>query len=325
MSRLRRALAAVLVGALVATGLTACGGDAPIRLTATFDDVGDLVVGHSVQMADVRVGRITRIELTEDFRAEVGFEIRGDLEVPRASSAVLRTTSLLGEKFIELRALGDPTEGPFLEDGDVVERAFEAPELEFVAEQAVNVLGAVVANDLRILVETGSVGFGGRGPELRALLDDLAVITDTLAERSGDIGRIIDRLDAAAGTLAGGSGDLDGLLVELARTTQLLADNRDRAITAVEALTRLARIQNEEVLGPHLSDLDRQLSQLDAILERVAGATGEVASLVDWLVLFVERLPLGVPGDFAQVYGWNVTDDEEGEDPVEVPLGGAGR
>ena len=73
---MRRALRVVaIVGCVLAAAvsLSACGGSR-LRLTATFDDVGDLVKGHAVQMADVRVGHITSIKLTSEdaYRIRVG-------------------------------------------------------------------------------------------------------------------------------------------------------------------------------------------------------------------------------------------------------------
>ena len=79
-----------------------------------FEDSSDLVVNHSVQVADVRVGSISGIELTEDFHALVTMDLRDGLELPADSVAVLRQTSLLGEKFVEIR--------PRTEDDDCEER-----------------------------------------------------------------------------------------------------------------------------------------------------------------------------------------------------------
>jgi hypothetical protein len=36
----------------------------------------------------------------------------------------------------------------------------------------------------------------------------------------------------------------------------------------------------------------------------VAQRRGELATLADWLVQFVQKTPKGVPGDFAQIYLW---------------------
>lgn len=275
------------------------------EISAVFDDVGDLVEGHSVQVADVRIGSVVGIELTDDYRAEVTMSIKDDVFVPVESRALLRTTSLLGEKFIELRPLDEenPLAGTNVDDGDRITQTGEAPELEFVAERAVAVLGGVMANDLATLVEAGSVGFGGRGSELRSLVEDLSTVSGTLADQTDELVRIIDGLDGATSSLASGAGDLDSLLVNLSETSQLLADNRDEAIDAVREITRLAQVQNDTVFEPHLATVDRQIKQLDAILAELDRDQEQIADLLFWVSQFSAKLPMAVPGDFAQVYG----------------------
>lgn len=313
-----RLLLVVLAGALLASSCTLPGQvDGPVELTATFDDVGDLVAGHSVQVADVRVGSVVGIDLTDDFRAEVTMRIKDDLRLPEGSEAILRTTSLLGEKFIELRPPEGPdgrpaSTGPFLQDGAVLADTSEAPELEFVAQEAVEVLGGVLSNDLVTLIETGSAAFGGRAAELGSVIDSLAAVSGALAEQTTDIVTIIDGLDRASATLAGGSERIDALLVNLARTTDLLADNRDLTLQTLRDLTRLASAQNEIVFEPFRDDIDRQIGQLDAILDIVARQRGEVGVLVDWLAQFAVKTPAGIPEDFAQVYLWAVIAPLEG-------------
>jgi len=306
-----------LAGLLGATALTSCTlpgrVEGPVQLTATFSDVGDLVSGHSVQVADVRVGSITGIELTDDYQARVTMRIKDGLDLPDDSVAVLRTTSLLGEKFVELRppAEGEPAEsdpdcGGILVDGCDVASTQQAPELEFVAEEAVQVLSGVITNDLSTLIETGSLAFGGRAVELGTLIESMAVVSGTLSDQTGNILTIIDGLDEATTTLAAGAERVDELLVNLARTTEVLADNRELTIQTLEDLTRLARAQNEIVFQPFRDDIDRQIQQLDAILATVTGQREEVGVLVDWLAEFTRKTPKGIPEDFAQVYGWFV-------------------
>ena len=228
-----------MVLTLLAVGLSACSGGG-MKLTAYFDDSGDLQSRGGVQVADVRVGKITRITLTKDFRAKVEMTLKPGIRVPKNSEALLRTTSLLGEKFVELRALGNPSQGPFLANGDTVTQSAQAPELEFVAEAAVQLLGGVNANSVASMVDTGAQGFANRGPQLRALIVDLNSISATLASRTTAIGQVIDNLDRATQTLAGGAGEISNLLVNLAQTSQILANNREQAVTALAALTHLA-------------------------------------------------------------------------------------
>jgi phospholipid/cholesterol/gamma-HCH transport system substrate-binding protein len=308
MSALTRKAALFALGlALAAAALSSCttGG---YRVTATFDDVGDLQRAGSVQVADVRVGTITGIKLVRGaegaYRAKVTMRI-GGAHVPRNSRAIVRTTSLLGEKFVELRPLGKPDQGPFLRDGDTITDTSAAPELEFVAEQAIDVLGGVSGNDIAVLNETGATAFGGRAVELKGLLQDLSSISATLASRSNQLTTIIDNLDRATQTLSGGADQIRDLLTNLATTTQVLADNRQRAVDALGQLSRLAAVQNE-VLDRYEADIDRQIKQVDGIVAVAATQTKAVGTLVDFLDKFVTGIPKAIPDEFVQVYMWAI-------------------
>ena len=290
--------------ALLASGLSACGGGTK-KLTAYFDDSGDLQSRGGVQVADVRIGKITKITLTKDFRSKVDMVINAGAQIPKNSEALLRTTSLLGEKFVELRPLGSPTQGPFLANGDTVTQSAEAPELEFVAQSAISLLSGVNANSIASMVDTGAQGFGNRGPQLRALLVDLNTISGTLASRTTAIGQVIDNLDRATQTLAGGSQQISTLLANLAQSSQILADNRQQAVNALAALTHLATASDYS-LQKYGTDIDRQIKQLDVIAAAVANASGQVSTVLDWAARFAQAVPNAIRNDFAQVFMWAV-------------------
>lgn len=300
----RTGTAAVVVACLLTSVLSACARNTT-KVTVVFDDAGDLQPRGSVQTADVRIGRIGSISLTEDFKARVTLHINEGRDIPRNAAAILRTTSLLGEKFVELRPLGDPTKGPFLQDGDVITNVQEAPELEFIAEEAVQVLGAVTSGDVATMIDSSFESFKGRKDDLRTLISSLDSYSGALAARANSIGRIVDNFDVAMAAYAGGADDLRGVLSDLGTTTQVLADNRDRAVTALRNLSRVAAVQNN-VFDDYRANIERQIRQVDDIVRIVAGQTTELQSLIDWLDRFVTALPGIIPNDFTNVFGWVV-------------------
>ena len=102
--------------------------------------------------------------------------------------------------------------------------------------------------------------------------------------------------------MASSSGELDELLGNLAETATVLADNRDVAIDAIRELTRLARVQNDNVFEPYLAEVDTQIKQVDAILAEVGRNQAQVAELIQWVSQFADQLPKAVADDFAQVF-----------------------
>ncbi len=296
----RGALAAALSVVLVATLLSACSGGG-YTVTAFFADSGDLQSRGAVQVADLRVGTVGRISLTKDFQSRVTLHINHGIKIPRNSEAILRTTSLLGEKFVELRSLASASKGPFLANGDKVSDTVQQPELEVVADTAVKLLGAVTATDVQSIVATGAQGFGGRGPQLAALIGDLNQISGSLATRTTEIGRVIDSLDHATQTLSAGASDVSNLLSNLASTTTLLAKDRNQAVTALASLTHLAEAADYS-LNKYQADIGREIRQVDAVTATVVSSVGDLQVLLDWLQRFSVDFPKGIFGNYGGIY-----------------------
>lgn len=99
------------------------------RLTAHFENTGNLKVRAPVSMAGVTIGRVTSIHFDkESYQAVVEMHINPEFDnLPEDTSASILTAGLLGEQFIGLTpgALED-----FLKDGDQIELTQSALVLE---------------------------------------------------------------------------------------------------------------------------------------------------------------------------------------------------
>lgn len=92
----------------VGTG-SVVGGDTYL-LESRFTNAGGLHPGSSVMVAGVTVGRVdaVRIEST-DFSAIVTMRVLAGLQLPTDSMASIKTTGLIGDKFISLSPGADET------------------------------------------------------------------------------------------------------------------------------------------------------------------------------------------------------------------------
>lgn len=99
------------------------------RVTAKFDNVGDLKTGSPVSMAGVRIGRVESVEFDPgDFRAVVTLRIEPRYDrIPEDSDASIQTQGLLGGKYVGIGPGGSDT---FLADGGRIEFTQSAIVLE---------------------------------------------------------------------------------------------------------------------------------------------------------------------------------------------------
>ena len=105
------------------------GEQAGYRVTAKFDNVGDLKVGSPVSMAGVRIGRVEDIRFDpSDYRAAVSLQIESSFDrIPDDSDASIQTQGLLGGKYVGIGPGGSET---FLKEGSQIEFTQSAIVLE---------------------------------------------------------------------------------------------------------------------------------------------------------------------------------------------------
>ena len=105
------------------------GAKAGFRVTADFDNIGDLKVGSPVTMSGVRVGEVSSIRLdSRQFQAVVGMRINPQYnQIPDDSFASIQTEGLLGGKYVGISPGGLDT---YLKDGSRIDMTQSAIVLE---------------------------------------------------------------------------------------------------------------------------------------------------------------------------------------------------
>lgn len=123
------ALFALLVLAFRVSGLTRLGRAPGYRVTAAFDDIGQLRVKAPVKIDGVSVGEVENIHLDQaTFRAIVTLRILSAFDrIPDDSSAAILTAGLLGDNYIALTPRYSQT---FLKTGSQIEETYSAMILE---------------------------------------------------------------------------------------------------------------------------------------------------------------------------------------------------
>ena len=120
---------AFLTTQLPGTSLNLSTGASGYRVTAKFDNIGDLKEGSPVTMAGVRIGRVESIRFDpKDFKAAVVLRLEEQYSaIPEDSDASIQTAGLLGGKYVGIGPGGSET---FLKDGGQIEFTQSAIVLE---------------------------------------------------------------------------------------------------------------------------------------------------------------------------------------------------
>lgn len=97
------------------------------ELQARFSSVSGVNAGSRVEIAGVKVGTVTRIELNEHFFAIVTFELPDTLRLGDDTLLSVKTSGLIGDRFLDL---SPGIEEPFLKAGDMIVDTVSALDIE---------------------------------------------------------------------------------------------------------------------------------------------------------------------------------------------------
>lgn len=320
MSALRRLSSTAAVVLVLALASAACGvlggGEDELTLTAAFDDVIDLVPRAGVRAGDVPIGTVTDIELTDGDRALVTMSIEPGTGLPADVEAALAKTSLLGERYIDLRPIGEAGE---LQDGQHIDDTRIVRDFEDLVVAGNDTLAFVAADQLAAAVETGARAFGGRGGLIAQFITDVEAVVGRYDEGSEDLVRLIDSLDTLTAEMAPDAELNAAALSTLRETSDALGEQDDRLLDALEDLTRLS-VVGSRILDDHEQEFDNVVRRLRLITGQVNRFPEALQNVLTYAPRHNLHVPNGVVNEEAQVWldfivcGINETDGDPTRD-----------
>jgi phospholipid/cholesterol/gamma-HCH transport system substrate-binding protein len=284
----------------LAATTVACGTAEQKTVIAEFADVGDLVVRANVQQSDAVVGTVRSIDLVErtgEWVARVEMDLDPETQVTDATTAVVRSTSLLGEKYVDLVPGGA---GQRLRGAIPTRRTAKAPELEAVFSQLGGILESGALEDLAALSSASAMILEGQEDNLGVVLDKTANLVASLSSQKDAIASALTDLSSASRTLADRSNTLDRALDVSADALSIIASQQSELD---ELLVQLDRIGGPlaRLTKAHKGDVDAQLRDLNTIVPKLYEVRGTLEHAVEVLPRFTTLFARATPGDYVQL------------------------
>jgi virulence factor Mce-like protein len=246
-------------------------GDKPMRVTVMFRDVLDLVPQSNVKVNDVTVGKITEIEL-KGYVAQVTLELPNDVKLPDNTTAQIRQTSLLGEKFVSLAPPQEPSSDR-LGNGDTIglDRTGRNPEVEEVLGALALLLNGGGVGQLKTIASEMNKAFEGRETEVRSVLTQIRVFMGQLDGNKESIVAALENTNRLAVQLRRQQGTVNSALDRI--PDALRSVNRQRAdlVKMLRALERLSGVGVRVIQASKQSTIN-SLRDLGPVLEEFAAA-----------------------------------------------------
>ncbi len=327
MNTTRQRLRLAVAGIAAAATLSGCGmlsggvydaplpggadvGSDPLRISADFEDVLDLVPQSSVKLDNVDIGRVQRVELNEDGEsAKVELVINREADLPAGTVARIQQTSLLGEKYVALVRPSEDTEAAAgakeIADGDHIGLAetSQAAQVEQVLGALSLVLnGGGIEQFQEISRELQQVSTD-RPEEIKGFLRQMESFVSVLDERKESITGALDSLNALSQTLEGDTDRIVKALDGLSPGMEVLVDQRTQLVAMLEALDRLSDV-TVETLNAAQDDIVADFKALQPILDQLAEAGSALPESLQILLTypFPDSVLRAIKGDYMNVF-----------------------
>jgi len=277
-------------------------GGGGYKVNIEFTDVLDLVPQSAVKVNDVTVGSVSDIKLT-GFTARVTVSLLKNVVLPENTTAALRQTSLLGEKFV---SLDRPTDAQGrLRDGMTIPLARTTRNSDI--EEVLGALSLVLNGGSLEQIQTINVeltkALKGRESQVKDFLKQLNGFVGGLDAQKTQIIAALDGLDRLSGKLAAQRQVLATALQDIPKGAAVLADERAQLTKLLAGLNRLGGVATH-VIAASKQNTVADLQALQPILSQLGAAGKDLPNALELLTTypFPRSIDKGIKGDYANLF-----------------------
>ncbi len=244
------------------------------EIFVSFPSAAGIDENAMVAIAGVEVGRVKKITLFEN-KARLTLEIRRNVKIGEDFSAVMKTSGLLGEKYVELIP-GSP-DAPILADGGELTRVGVYTDidrlitvLEDVASDIKGVTGAI--NDVL------SEGGGDRLKNILANIEELtAGMNEIIKNNDEKLSSVMTSMDVFfTGLTKESPGILKGLSEASDNLNEIISENRGNLKEGVDNLKEASRRLEEA-----MSKISETVESIQSIATKIDKGEGTIGKLVN--------------------------------------------
>jgi len=283
---------------------TAGGGPGSFTIQAQLPDVGTLEQNSRVQVGDVTVGNVTKVE-RQGWHALLTIRLTGDVDLPANATARIGQTSLLGSLHVELAAPTDAPPQGRLEQGSLIPLASAGsyPSTEQTLAAISLLLNGGGIGQLQDITQALSTALAGRADDLRSLIEQLDRFTGSVNDQTGDIIAATDSVNNLVGRFAAEKPVVDRALTAIPAALRALADERQTLVDALDQVGKFSALAADSV-NQTKDTVVKELKEMGPVLESVANAGPALTRALSLLPTYPfpkETISTWARGDYANL------------------------
>jgi phospholipid/cholesterol/gamma-HCH transport system substrate-binding protein len=246
-----------------------------IRYQALFSDAGGLALGNDVTVSGIKVGSVSGMSLQRG-DVLVTFTVNGKVQLGSASTAHIRTGSLLGQRVLTVESAGSGYLPPMTVIP--VSRTSSPYSLsEAVGDLTTDVAGTNT-DTLNQSLDTLSATLNQIAPQLGPAFDGVTRLSQTLNGRNQTLGELLKGAADVTGILSERSQQLNTLILNANDLLSMLVARRQAIVRLLASTSAVARQlsgivhDNEAKLAPSLQKINSVTAMLEKNRDNLAKA-----------------------------------------------------
>jgi phospholipid/cholesterol/gamma-HCH transport system substrate-binding protein len=262
-------------------------GSSSYDLWAKFKDASGMPVGSKVVVAGLPVGEITRLSI-EGRYARVTFRLRDDVTVWSNAVVYKKSTSLLGDHYLEIdpgegdtRAPVPTTEPPHhLKDDDQVEHVVESTSVDQILRHVEDTLPKVD----EVLTSTKNLSEDVRRLVNGPLASVVTRVDELVQKQSKNVEDIIQKADDSINRIDQITKDIRAISGDAGPRVTALLDNLDAASAQAKDLVATAKqevTQTGDAVRQKLDLVDEVIANTNSITKKIDQDRGTLGRLVN--------------------------------------------
>ncbi len=268
----------VLIALIIAVGLQPeklTQWATTVRYQALFSDAGGLGTGNDVTVSGIKVGSVSGMSL-ERGDVLVTFTVNGQVQLGSASTAHIRTGSLLGQRVLTLESAGGGNLRPM-----AVIPASRTSSPYSLSEAVENLSSDIEGTNTETLnqsLDTLSGTLTQIAPQLGPAFDGISKLSQTLNGRNQTLGELLKGAADVTGILSQRSQQLNTLILNADDLLSMLVTRRQAIVRLLSSTSSVARQlsglvhDNEAKLAPSLTKLNSVTAMLEKNRDNLAKA-----------------------------------------------------
>ena len=263
------------------------------EVKAEFEDATGVLLGDSVKLAGVDIGRVKGTEIRNG-KAVITFNLDKSVELPTDSQVAIRWRNVLGQRFIYVYPGND---SETFAEGETIpsEQTEDVNDIGAFLNRLGPVLKAIDPDEANTFLDSVNTALQGNEKDVRDLLDDGALLAETLAGEDENIKNLIGSADEIMAAFAGQEDALGKIFDDLDTVGTVL----ERRIGDINTLvTDFSDVQRElyGIVKDNGESIDNTIAGLDTVTSVLSKNRKNLSETL-------HTMPLGISG-YYQTTSW---------------------